>query len=133
MDSPLHQAQQESRVFSGWLQLLTAIFFWLFMILLTLFLWPDLYGSNFLAPTLLLLFLAVGGSFYAALLPLLALPVMMRVIFFLLLQWSVLLFWAWTGGEELGPLLVPWQGLRRFARWWITAVIAWWSGRHWVG
>ena len=69
---------------------------------------------QFPSPNFAVAFLAVGGSFYVALLPLHALPVMMRVIFFCCCS-GVSFFSGLGPEEELGPLLVPWQGLRRFA------------------
>ncbi len=124
------QEQKENNSFSGWLQFLTGLFFWLFMVLATLLLPLDLYGSRPIVTVLLLLLLAVGGSFYAALPLLQALPALIRFIIFFLIQWGALLLWVGAGRAKLDKsFLFPWLGFLRYPRWWIPAVITWWGGK----
>lgn len=117
-------------MFSGGGQFLAGLFFWLFMLLVTLLLPLDLYESHPVVTALLLLLLAVGGSFYPALPLFQALPVLLRVSLFLLLQGGALILWGRAGGVNPGELLFSGQSLAQASRWWIPAVITWEGGKR---
>lgn len=116
---------QESKDFSAGLHLLAAVYFWLFMVLLSHIILPRLYRPSLVIPTLLLLFLAVGGSFFGEVRPLRELPALLRGLFFCLLQGGAFSLWVWFCRAERGELLLSPRQIFKFPQWWIPALITW--------
>ena len=123
MNLPL---QVESKDYSRGLQLLTALYFWLFMVIFTLLIPLGLYRHSPVVTASLLLLLAIGGSFYAVTRSARELPSLWGIVYVLLFQWGVAALWAMTNRAEAGKLLLsPGRIISQYPEWWIPAVITW--------
>ncbi|HHW12910.1 MAG TPA: DUF4129 domain-containing protein [Firmicutes bacterium] len=131
MNSPLPEGDKGA---SPWLQFLTALFCWLFMILLTLTIPLGLYRRRPVVTAVLLLFLAAGGSFHGGRRSARNFPVLWQMIYVFLFQWGVAVLWVIANREEVGKLfLMPGRIVTRYPQWWIPAVMTWFVARGFGG